>query len=307
MLDPDVTERASREAEDRFDAALREAELRPEPLRNPTRGKAPDRLVLDADTPLALLEVKLVASGGYNADENFHESTLDPAFPLDGKARVMPAIPPRLDDAIQVAAGQHREYVRDVPERAALPFILALEFDPFAATPAVDPRRPGERNISGFLRRVTGRRNREAFLARPKEERNRRLREGDLSGLPPAEETELDFYPNPYAVRPLGGSLKRRFRTIRPSGLPWPDHLSPEVEAGAAEEWKTLPQADRVVLRMIYDGFGRITPQRRGDYAELWMVVEDLVARSLAKFGADGGVSLTNRGLTLGLVGVVTT
>jgi hypothetical protein len=125
--------------------------------------------------PFMLCEVKTINSAGQGISMRNPNLGMF-SIPADRIAK-------QIDDRIEDAAHQRAELIRERPEFADLPFLVALVLDFFVDLNVYERR--FNKEVSGILTIQPDAALGRAFGELSREEQERRLRSGDASGLPP--------------------------------------------------------------------------------------------------------------------------
>ena len=138
--------------------------------------RRPDFLIsTSSGRPFILCEVKTINSAGQGV------STRNPNL---GRFSILAdRIAKQIDDRIENPAHQRAELVKERPEFAELPFVVALILDPLADLNVYGRR--FNKEVSGILTIESDAALGRAFSELSPEEQERRLKTADASGLPP--------------------------------------------------------------------------------------------------------------------------
>lgn len=262
--------------------------------------KRPEGCVVINGKRSVLVEVKRAETGGGSADGTVMLSDLDPDLHGAG-VKQFPAIPPNVACQLDHARAKHIELTEDRKEFRGLPYVVVYCSNDFVSLDRVDRRMPNRREISGLVYIERGRRLREALESLPEGDLNRRLDEGDLSGMPDASELEWRLVPNPYAKTPVPVEFRAECIVGWPGDVEWPESLSSEDEERGRALLTVLLPNERAVLEATYWVYGRADASKQA-FAPARQWLEHLVDRGLAKTTSASKFELTTDGLRLGLV-----
>lgn len=149
------------------------------------RRRRPDYVLhdLSTDEPVAVVEVKLIVSAGYDQEDGVHLSTLDES--AEGKVRMMPSVAAGYRQALEEATEQYRQLAADEPQHAGLPLLVVFFYDFFADPSLLDRRQPDFPDLSGYLLLVENRELLAVAADMPMDELERRIDSGTAKEMPP--------------------------------------------------------------------------------------------------------------------------
>jgi hypothetical protein len=184
--------------------------------RKVSKGRRPDFLISHrAGQRQLLCEVKTVDTGGYLQDKEdkrkgFWVSTHDDKL----GSFECPVSLRKIDDRLADAVDKRKALVEHDSSYADLPLLVAFFFDPLAEflpfhRLSFDERDERFPEVSGILTIERDVARNAAFEKLSDEEQERRLRSGDMSGLPPST-TDFVFVKNQAALRAVPEDFERR-------------------------------------------------------------------------------------------------
>jgi hypothetical protein len=164
------------------------------------KGKRPDFLISRADGPEMLCEVKTVHSAGYLPDRDAHISMLDEKLHNAGVLENQIDLT-RISDNLANAVRKRIALVKDHPNFAGLPLLVAFFFDFFADHLVCYPRSFNP-EVSGILTIEKDIARTKAFEKLSEEQQEQILRTQNAAGLPP-ESKKFALVRNKAASRPV--------------------------------------------------------------------------------------------------------
>lgn len=184
-----------------------------------SKGRRPDFLISNSAGPQMLCEVKTVDSAFYPRDkkkygvENVFISTLDPKF--EGEFHNIPIVGSAVENKMADAIDKREALIKDEPQYATLPLLVALFFDGFA-TEYLPPFDKRFREVSGILTIAEDVERNKAFGKLSDEQQERHVRSelaeldrARLTGTTPKFDDNLPPHSKDFVLVPNKTAVRR--------------------------------------------------------------------------------------------------